>query len=221
MTDPVAGALESKVSVREPGSRSRKPDRRTPSASHATAPRTLEEVYARHSGFVWRIVRRLGVPDHLVEDVMHEVFLVVHRRLGEFDGRVAMSTWLYHLTRGVVSNQRRSRLREERRLRLVDPKPTAAPDPEAHTRNNQAAAFVRAFLEQLDPDKREVFELAELEGLPIPEVAELVGVNLNTAYSRLRAARQRFSQAVARMRAADERHPAASTAASGSRSRTA
>lgn len=188
------------MGVREPGPGSGK---RSPAASHALLPRTLEEVYARHSGFVWRIVRRMGVPEHGVEDVMHEVFLVVHRRLPEYDGRAAMTTWLYHLTRGVVSNQRRGRAREERRLALVDPKPAAAPDPEVHTQRGQAAAFVRSFLEQLDPDKREVFELAELEGLPIPEVAELVGINLNTAYSRLRAARALFQGAVSRIHAAD------------------
>ena len=203
MTDAVGGGLEKGVRVREPGSGGR-----TPSSSHAT-PRTLEAVYERHAGFVWRIVRRMGVPDHGVEDVMHEVFLVVHRRLPEYDGRVAITTWLYHLTRGVVSNHRRSREREQRRLQLVDPRPSApAPDPEAQTRRGQAAAFVRSFLEQLDPDKREVFELAELEGLPIPEVAELVGVNLNTAYSRLRAARQLFQRAVDRIHAADERRGA-------------
>jgi RNA polymerase sigma-70 factor (ECF subfamily) len=201
----VAGGLEKGVRVREPGPRS---GGRAASSSHAALPRTLEDVYGRHSGFVWRIVRRMGVPEHGVEDVMHEVFLVVHRRLPEYDGRVAITTWLYHLTRGVVSNHRRSRAREQRRLELVDPRPAPAPDPEAQTGRGQAAAFVRAFLEQLDPDKREVFELAELEGLPIPEVAELVGVNLNTAYSRLRAARLLFQRAVDRIRAADERRAA-------------
>lgn len=202
MTDVVGGGLKQGVKVREPGPGS---GGRTAS-SHDTPPPTLEAVYAHHSGFVWRIVRRMGIPEHGVEDVLHEVFLVVHRRLPEYDGRVAMTTWLYHLTRGVVSNHRRGRAREQRRLELVDPRPAApAPDPEAQTRRGQAAAFVRTFLAELDPDKREVFELAELEGLPIPEVAELVGVNLNTAYSRLRAARQLFQRAVERIRAAEER----------------
>lgn len=202
MTDAVGGGLKPGVRVREPGPGS---GGRAVSSSHATPPRTLEEVYERHAGFVWRIVRRMGVPDHGVEDVMHEAFLVVHRRLPEYDGRVAMTTWLYHLTRGVVSNHRRSRAREQRRIALVDPKPAPAPDPEAQTKRGQAAAFVRSFLETLDDDKREVFELVELEGLPVPEVAELVGTNLNTAYSRLRAARQLFQRAVDRIRAADER----------------
>ncbi|MCX4246182.1 RNA polymerase sigma factor [Paraliomyxa miuraensis] len=204
----MTGGLQAGVTVREPEPRASG----TPRPAHAAPPRTLEEVYARHSDFVWRIVRRMGIPDHAVEDVMHEVFLVVHRRLDDYDGRASMTTWLYHLTRGVVSNHRRSRLREQRRLRLVDPRPSAAPDPEAHTSRGQAAAFVREFLEQLDSDKREVFELVELDGLPVPEVAELIGVNLNTAYSRLRAARQRFGQAVARMRAADGRSQRSQTA---------
>lgn len=181
-------------------------------SSRHEQPLTLEEVYARHSAFVWRTVRRMGIPEAAVEDVMHEVFLVVHRRLPEFDGRVAMTTWLYHQTRGVVSNHRRSRRREERRLALVDPKPSPAPDPEAETRRGQAAEFVRSFLDELDADKREVFVLAELEGLPVPEVAKMTGLKLNTAYSRLRAARQRFQRAVGRLRAADAR---------SSRSRTA
>lgn len=178
---------------------------RARSSSHETPPQTLQEVYARYSGFVWRTVRRMGIPEAAVEDVMHEVFLVVHRRLGEFDGRVAMTTWLYQQTRGVVSNHRRRHRREQRRLALVDPKPAPAPDPEAETRRGQAADFVRAFLEELDEDKREVFVLAELEGLPVPEVAQVTGLKLNTAYSRLRLARERFQRAVHRLRAADAR----------------
>lgn len=192
------------MSVRAPGTESGK---RAASSPHEPVPHTLEEVYARHSGFVWRVVRRMGIPDAAVEDVMHEVFLVVHRRLPEFDGRVAMTTWLYHQTRGVVSNHRRSRLREQRRIALVEPKPAASPDPEAATRRREAAAFVQDFLEQLDAHKREVFVLADLEGLPVPEVAQMTGLKLNTAYSRLRAARQHFARAVQRLRAADDRSP--------------
>lgn len=202
MTDDVGSGLEADVSVRARGEPS---GNRARSSRHELPPRTLEEVYARHSGFVWRTVRRMGIPEAHVEDVMHEVFLVVHRRLPEFDGRVAMTTWLYHQTRGVVSNHRRSRQREQRRIALVDPKPAPSPDPEAETRRGEAAAFVRSFLAELDDDKREVFVLAELEGLPVPEVAQMTGLKLNTAYSRLRAARQRFQRAVHRLRAADDR----------------
>lgn len=170
----------------------------------STAP-SLAEIYQAHAGFVWRTVRRLGTPRESVEDVMHEVFLVAHRRLGEYDGRAAMTTWLYHLSRGVVSNWRRGRRREAARLSLVQPPPNAASDPERATQRGQAAAFVRRFVASLDADKRLVFELAEVDGLPMPEVAEIAGIKLNTAYSRLRAARSQFQRAVARLRAKNVR----------------
>ena len=132
---------------------------------------------------------------------MHEVFIVAHRRLPEFDGRASITTWLYHLSRGVVSNWRRGRRREAARLSLVQPPENAIPDPETATERGQAADFVRHFLASLDADKRQIFELAEIDGVPMPEVAEIAGVKLNTAYSRLRAARREFQRAVHRRKA--------------------
>lgn len=154
-------------------------------------------VYQEHADLVWRVLRRMGIPDAAAEDVMHEVFLVVHRRLPEFDGRASMSTWLFHLARGVASNYKRGRDRERARLEVVAPPTSTLPDPEGNTERREAAAFVRTFLAQLDADKRDVFELVEIEGLAVPEVAELLALNLNTTYSRLRLARQAFARAVA------------------------
>jgi RNA polymerase sigma-70 factor (ECF subfamily) len=163
---------------------------------------SLAEVYRQHADFVWRVARRLGVPNAALEDVMHDVFIVVQRRLPEYDGRAAMTTWLYHVTRGVVSNFRRSKTREARRLELVGQTPRRNPtDPEGVTARMQAAHFVRMFLDELDEDKRRVFELVDIEGIPVPEVAKACKINLNTAYSRLRAARKLFNQAARRMRA--------------------
>jgi RNA polymerase sigma-70 factor, ECF subfamily len=160
-------------------------------------PLGLADVYRQHADFVWRIVRRMGVADAAVEDVMHDVFLVVQRRLPEYDGRASMTTWLYHIARGVVANHRRSRSREARRLELVEQAPGRRPtDPEGLTARREAADLVRAFLAELDEDKRRVFEMADIEGMPIPEVARICKINLNTAYSRLRLARQAFMRTV-------------------------
>jgi RNA polymerase sigma-70 factor (ECF subfamily) len=153
-------------------------------------------VYEQHADLVWRVVRRMGIPDAVAEDVMHEVFLVVHRRLPEYDGRAAMSTWLFHLARGVASNYKRGRDRERARLEVVAPPMSALPDPEVDAERREAASFVRAFLDGLDAEKREVFELVEIEGMAVPEIAQILGINLNTAYSRLRLARQAFARAV-------------------------
>lgn len=199
MTDPLVGGLRRQVSARPAGVGD---GGAAPRTSDDAPPRNLAEVYARHSGFVWRSVRRMGIPDAAVEDVMHEVFLVVHRRLTEYDGRASMTTWLYHLTRGVVSNWRRGRRREHTRLTLVEP-PSApnGSDPEEAAGRDEAYAIVRGAIAALADDKRLVFELAEIEGLTMPEIAEIAGINLNTAYSRLRLARREFAGELQRLRA--------------------
>jgi RNA polymerase sigma-70 factor (ECF subfamily) len=157
---------------------------------------TLADVYRAHAGFVWRVVRRLGVPEAALEDVVHDVFLVVHRRLHEYDGRAAMTTWLFGIARGVAANHRRGLQRADRKLAVV-PAPVEGIDPEAGVARNQAAEFVRAFLDGLDEERRLLFHLADVEGMKVPEIAEALGLNLNTAYSRLRATRELFQRALA------------------------
>ncbi len=131
---------------------------------------------------------------------MHDVFLVVHRRLRDFDGRASMTTWLYGITRGVASNHRRGRTRESRRIELVQPKPATLPAADADAQRRQAAQFVREFLSTLDEGKRRVFELVELEGLSVREAAQMCRLNVNTAHARLRAARQAFGRASSKFR---------------------
>jgi RNA polymerase sigma-70 factor (ECF subfamily) len=151
----------------------------------------LAALYRRHAGFVWRSLRRFGVPDEALEDVVHEVFMIVRRRLPEFDHRAAPTTWLYGIARGVAANVRRSRARAEARHLLV-PLGDAPPDPEQAALRSEAIACVAEFLADLDRDQREVFELVDIEGLRGPEVAELLATNLNVVYSRLRLARRKF-----------------------------
>jgi RNA polymerase sigma-70 factor (ECF subfamily) len=175
-----------------------------PGEAAASAELSLAEVYRRHAGFVWRVVRRLGVADAALEDVVHDVFLVVHRRLGEYDGRAALTTWLFGIARGVASNHRRGVARAQRKLSVAQP-PDAAPDPERTTEQARIAAFVREFLQGLDEDRRLLFELADIEGLKVPEIAESLGMNLNTAYARLRAVREQLSRALAEREAGARR----------------
>lgn len=167
---------------------------------HAAALPTLDEVYRREVEFVWRTCRYLGVGAADAEDVVHEVFLIVRRRLGEYDPQYSMRSWLAGIARHVVMHHHRARLRSAR-------KTAAAPRPEADAsqpqedavQHGEAAAILEAFLGELDDDKREVFVLCELEGLSAPEIAPVVGTNVNTVYSRLRAARQAFERKLARL----------------------
>lgn len=159
--------------------------------SDESFPPTLDDLYRAHADFVWRAVLRMGIPDAQAEDAVHEVFLVVRRKLPEFRGDAAPTTWLYAITRGVCANLRRAHVRAERRLELA-PKPTAAPDPEDAAARANAAELVARFLAELPNEQREVFVLSDIEGMAGPDVAAALRIPLGTAYSRLRLARKRL-----------------------------
>ncbi|MDC0670910.1 RNA polymerase sigma factor [Nannocystis radixulma] len=154
-------------------------------------------VFREHHDFVWRMLRYFGVPAEAVDDKVQDVFLVVYRRWDDFDRAGSMRSWLYGIARRVAADLRRGTARAERRLRAV-PDPPPAVDPDQALAQAEAAAFVERFLATLDEDKREVFMLAEIEFLTAPEIAAATGVNTNTVYSRLRAARALFDRAVRR-----------------------
>jgi RNA polymerase sigma-70 factor, ECF subfamily len=160
----------------------------------------LADVYRAHVDFVWRVVRRLGVPDAAVDDVVHDVFLVVQRRLIDYDPRYSMRSWLVGIARRVSKDYFRGRARADARLRLV-PRAQPEPDPEDEAVRTEAADFVRGFLDGLDRDQQMVFMLADVEGMSAPEIARALRIKLPTVYSRLRLARQKFERAVTRLRA--------------------
>lgn len=167
----------------------------------------LEALYREYHAFVWRTLYHLGLRDEAVNDATQEVFLVVHRRLADFDGRTAIKNWLYGIARRVASDHRKKHERRRARLHLVPSSDGRASDPSVLSRVS-AAAEVERLLELLDDDKREVFVLAEVEGMTAPEIAQATGVNLNTVYSRLRAARRCFHKEARRLRAKDQRRRA-------------
>lgn len=152
----------------------------------------LERVYRAHSGFVWRALRRFGVDDEDLEDLVHAVFLIVRDRLPTFEGRSALTSWLYGIARGVALNYRRQRHRRAKRERSSEP-PGSSLDPEEQVSHRQAHDLVTAFLQSLPIEQRQVFALCELEGLSGPAVAEALALPINTVYSRLRLARRRFN----------------------------
>jgi RNA polymerase sigma-70 factor, ECF subfamily len=168
----------------------------------------FEEIYDQNVDFVWRVVARLGVRPSAVEDVAQEVFVVVHKKLAQFRGDSQIRTWLFQIARLVVHEHRRTSRRKDTPLGSdgglteVDSLPTHADaSPEHAAARSEAVKVLHAILEDMDDQKREVFVLAELEQLPVPEIATALGVNLNTVYSRLRLARAAFNQALVRHQA--------------------
>jgi RNA polymerase sigma-70 factor, ECF subfamily len=155
-------------------------------------------LYAEHFGFVWRCLRSLGVAPDALDDAAQEVFLTVHRRLSDFRGESTPRTWIYGILRNVAANQRRSSRRRGDEPLLSAQVTSSAPGPLDALQDREAAEFTAQFMLKLDDKKRQVFALAMLEELPIPEVAAALGIPLNTAYTRLRAARLEFQRALAR-----------------------
>lgn len=168
-----------------------------PSQAEALAP--IEQLYEEHFAFVWRVARRLGVPEAALDDAVQEVFLVAHRRRESFEGRATVRSWLYGIVRRVARDHRATRRERLDADGVVDrPSPATAHDA---VERAEALRILHRLLDGLDDDRREVFVLAELEQMPMPEVAALLGLNVNTAHARLRAARQSMEQGIARLRA--------------------
>jgi RNA polymerase sigma-70 factor (ECF subfamily) len=156
---------------------------------------SFDAVYEECFDFVWRSLRSLGVHDASLDDAVQDVFVVVHRRLGDFEARSTIRTWVF----GIAVRVSRDYRRRERRKGGLEPLDfeTAAglPGPDEEAATAEALRQVALILDALDDVKREVFVLAEIEELTAPEIAEALGVNVNTVYARIRAARSEFKAA--------------------------
>jgi len=165
---------------------------------------TVEAIYEAHFDFVWRSLRRMGVPQHRMDHAAQDVFVVVHRRLGEFAQRSSVKTWLFGIVLRVAHDHRRTQKRKEQPITNRDPDGLADVTLDDPLRRAEIADSVRLFrqlVEAMTRDKREIFVLSELEGMTAPEVSEALGIAVSTVQSRLRAARSEFESALSRLRA--------------------
>jgi RNA polymerase sigma-70 factor (ECF subfamily) len=154
-------------------------------------PVSFDALYREHFGFVWRCLRRFGVPARQAEDAAQDTFVVLHRRLGDLRPDASAAGFLFAIALRVARDYRRAGKRVVSELDTEN-EPSAERGPFERTAEGEAGEVLAQFLDSLDDDKRAVFVLSELEGMTVVEVSELVGANLNTVYSRLRAARARF-----------------------------
>ena len=153
---------------------------------------TAQEVFAEHAPFVLRSVRRLGVRESEVEDVAQEVFMIVHRKLGTWNGTSTLRTWLFGIALRVASaHRRKAHVRREVLDGGTAAQPSVPPEQQDALRRKELRAQLDRALDTLDENKRAVFVLYELEGVPMTEIAEGLGCALFTAYGRLREARER------------------------------
>lgn len=164
--------------------------------------RDAAEVYALHAPFVWASLQRLGVRRSDLDDVLQQVFVVVHQRAATFDGTSKLTTWLFGICMRVAAAYRRRGFRRYEES-VVEPPEAVSPDatPEEALALAQARARLELLLDELDLERRAVFVMFELEEMPCEEIAQIVGVPVGTVYSRLHAARHDFQRALGRMHA--------------------
>jgi RNA polymerase sigma-70 factor (ECF subfamily) len=161
-------------------------------------PLDIDALYTEHAAFLTRVLVRLVGDGPHVDDMLQETFLVAHRRRDSFDGRAAVRTWLYAIASRLAMRHRRGVGRWLRALGAYadEPAPPPGADPSRELDRARAAAIVHDVLTKLPFKQREVFVLYELEELDGAEIAGLLGIPINTVWTRLHHGRKRFQELV-------------------------
>jgi RNA polymerase sigma-70 factor, ECF subfamily len=150
-------------------------------------------------GFVFATLRRLGVAPRDLEDVAHEVFLRVHAHWHEYDPARPSRPWLFLFAYRQASDYRR--LARHRREVLGEPAEPGSVPPEAYEllASRDQRALIEAALAEVDVDRRAILLLHDMEETPMTEVAKLLEIPVQTAYSRLRVGREELVKAARRL----------------------
>lgn len=161
-----------------------------------TPPRALDfdAVYTETAGFVWTNARRLGIVPSQLDDVVQDVFVVVHRKLPSFEPNAAVKTWVCGILINVVRDRRRAHARKgQYESYAVSPDKLPSHDtPERAASTSEALRLVQRVFGQMSHDRVELLVLSLLECMSVTEIAAATEQNENTLRSRLRAARQEF-----------------------------
>jgi len=156
-------------------------------------------IFDEHFDYVWNVLRRLGVRDDDLEDLSHEVFLKVHARLDDYDATRPMRPWLFGFAYRVAADHRRL---ARHRLEVLG-SPVEAVDPmrpaDERIETVEDLALLDAALDKMDVERRAILVLHDVEELPVPTIAKELGIPVNTAYSRLRMAREQLTATLTRL----------------------
>jgi len=164
-----------------------------------TAVERYRALFQAEFAWMWTTLRRLGVKPSDLEDVAHEVFLQVYKKLEQLDPARPARPWLFAFAWRAASDYRR--LARHRELPSEDAAETEAQGESAQTslERHEDHVLLHQALDSLDLDKRAVVIAYELDGTAMKDIAEALGVPLNTAYSRLRLGREELNAAVRRL----------------------
>jgi len=161
---------------------------------------TLEQIYDQQADFVWRMLRRLGVPERDLPDTLQEVFLSVHRNLENFEWRCSLTTWLFTICRSIARDHRRHvhHWHEVQDDGEIETQVDLRSDVHGAAESNERLSVLESILDTMAPEQRSVFVLFEIERMTGQEASEALSIPLGTVYSRLALARKTFRQALSR-----------------------
>lgn len=159
-------------------------------------------LYQRYFSFVWSCTRRMGVRESELDDVVQDVFIVIHGRLSTLEKPDSIRSWIYGIVRRTASVYHRARRAKMASAEAYNTEPQMQypqqPSPLELAEQSAQVRLLWSLLEKLDPSKREVLVLAELDEMTAPEIASVLELPLNTVYSRLRTARQELEAVLVR-----------------------
>jgi RNA polymerase sigma-70 factor (ECF subfamily) len=151
----------------------------------------VEDLFRAHADFVWRTLHRMGVEPADLPDLLQEVFVVVHRKVGMFDPRSRATTWLFAIAARVASNHRRAARHRIETLVAELPERRSKDDPETITQQKRTKDKLLEALSVLSPAQRAVLVMFEVEGMSGDEIARELGIPVGTVHSRLHHAKRR------------------------------
>jgi len=159
---------------------------------------SFEAIVSEHGPYLWRVLRRLGVRAADIEDVWQETFIVVHRKLDSFEGRASVRTWMSAIAVRVASDYRNRAHRRHEQATDSVPESSSEASQQDELMDRERKELLDRLIAELKPEQRDVIVLYEFGELPMQEVAEALGCPLQTAYSRLHAARKALELAARR-----------------------
>jgi len=172
---------------------------------------SFSRIFSEHARYVWRALLALGVAEADAQDASQQVFLVLHRKLAQFDGSCTLRTFIYGMCLRVASDYRRRRQRAREHAVETLPERAVPASQLTDVATRQALERLEGVLERLPQVQREVFVLFELEELTMAETAQAIGCPLFTAYSRLRSAHRALALELGEAWIASESNPEGDT----------
>jgi len=158
-------------------------------------------LFQRELSYVYRSVQRLGVPERDAQDVTHDVFVVVHRKLASYDRARPLRPWLLAIAARVAADYRRLSRNRLEQVGITTQPADGGLSQDARLEQRDARALLLEALQAVDEERRPLLIMVDLDEVNVTEAARALELPLNTAYSRLRLAREELTAAVRRLAA--------------------